>query len=95
MPPWHGPVRTGPRGRDFRRLWIAFGVSTAGTHISLVAFSLYLLDDFGAWAVGTCMATVALARLALLPWGGVLADRRSRTGLVAVQGYGLSPWAPR
>ncbi|MFL4907747.1 MFS transporter [Streptomyces sp. MMS24-I2-30] len=75
--------------RDFRRLWFSFTLSTAGTGVSMVAFSVYLLDEFGAWAVGSFMAVLAFARLILLPWGGVLADKRSRVGVIRT-GYGLS-----
>lgn len=76
-------------GKDFQRLWISFAIATAGTGISLVAFSVYLFDDFGPWAVGSFMAAVAFARLALLPYGGVLADRKPRIGVIRT-GYGLS-----
>ncbi|MFE4831730.1 MFS transporter [Streptomyces sp. NPDC056672] len=76
-------------GKDFRRLWISFAIATAGTGISLVAFSVYLFDDFGPWAVGSFMAAVAFARLVLLPYGGVLADKKSRVGVIRT-GYGLS-----
>ncbi|MGW3166850.1 MFS transporter [Streptomyces sp. NPDC001142] len=77
------------KSRDFRCLWFSFALSTAGTGVSLIAFSVYLLDEFGAWAVGSFMAVVAFARLIVLPWGGLLADRRSRVGVIRT-GYALS-----
>ncbi|MFE4538076.1 MFS transporter [Streptomyces scopuliridis] len=82
-------MKSSLRSKDFRRLWISFAISSAGTGVSLVAFSVYLFDEFGAGAVGYFMATVAFARLVLLPYGGVLADKRSRAGLIRM-GYGLS-----
>jgi hypothetical protein len=76
-------------GHGFRRLWMSFTLSSAGTGVSLVAFSVYLLTIFGAGAVGSFMAVVALARFTLMPWGGVLADKMSRLNVIRI-GYLLS-----
>ncbi|MEU2728574.1 MFS transporter [Streptomyces griseoviridis] len=76
------------KSRDFGRLWFSFALSAAGTGVSLVAFAVWLLDEFGAWAVGSFMAVVALARLVVLPWGGLLTDSRSRVSVIRT-GYAL------
>jgi MFS family permease len=88
-----------------RPLIVAFLLAfVANIQLGLVEsiWSLFISDRGGSdLIVGVSFSTIALARLALLPWGGRLADRGDQTRLLLVGfctmamvmgGYGVTPW---
>ena len=66
----------------FRRLWSAHAVSTAGTGMSLLVIPIFLLNEFGAFAIGLSLGAQTLVRLVGMPCAGVLADRVPRSLLI-------------
>ncbi len=76
-------VHKGLWNRNFLLLWQGQTVSLAGSSLSAVAFSLWIVDATGsAAALGAIMMVGSLTGLALSPVAGAVADRYSRVGIL-------------
>ncbi len=93
-------VRELMRDRRFALLWAGQAVNTVGHGLTVVALATLLVRTHGAGALGIVLAADSAAMALTLLAGGVVADRYSRTAvmavsdvlrLVAVLGYALSP----
>ncbi len=77
------PFRTAWAQRRWRRLLIAFAVSTTGDFIATIAIVIYLVERTGS---ASWVAAVAIARLVVMtvggPIGGAFADRFDRRRLM-------------
>ena len=77
------PFRTAWAQRRWRRLLIAFAVSTTGDFIATIAIVIYLVERTGS---ASWVAAVAIARLVVMtvggPIGGAFADRYNRRRLM-------------
>jgi MFS family permease len=73
------------RHRDFRLLWVGQSLSVIGDGIVIVALALFVTDLTGdATDLGLVLAAHALPLVALMPIGGVWADRLPRQRVVVV-----------
>ena len=88
------------RDRRFALLWLGQAVNTVGHGLTIVALATLLVRTHGAGTLGIVLAADSAAMAVTLLAGGVVADRYSRTAvmacsdvlrLVAVLGYALSP----
>ncbi|GAB4259894.1 MAG: MFS transporter [Deferrisomatales bacterium] len=69
--------------RDFLLLWQGQAVSLAGSSLSAVALSLWIVDATGsAAALGTIMMVGSITGLALSPLAGAAADRYPRVSIL-------------
>ncbi len=93
-------VRELMRDRRFALLWLGQAVNTVGHGLTIVALATLLVRTHGAGTLGAVLAADSAAMAATLLAGGVIADRYSRTAvmavsdvlrLVAVLGYALAP----
>ncbi len=93
-------VRELMRDRRFALLWLGQAVNTVGHGLTIVALATLLVRTHGAGTLGVVLAADSAAMALTLLAGGVVADRYSRTAvmavsdglrLVAVLGYALSP----
>jgi MFS family permease len=93
-------VRELMRDRRFALLWLGQAVNTVGHGLTIVALATLLVRTHGAGTLGVVLAVDSAAMAATLLAGGVVADRYSRTAvmacsdvlrLVAVLGYALAP----
>ena len=93
-------VRELMRDRRFVLLWLGQGVNTLGHGLTLVALATLLVKTRDAGALGLVLAVDSAAMGLTLLAGGVVADRYSRTTvmavsdmvrIVAVLGYALAP----
>jgi MFS family permease len=93
-------VRELMRDRRFALLWLGQAVNTVGHGLTIVALATLLVRTHGAGTLGVVLAVDSAAMGVTLLAGGVVADRYSRTAvmacsdvlrLVAVLGYALSP----
>lgn len=76
------------RDRSFRRLFLARSASLLGSAVAPIALAFAVLDRPGASAtdLGVVLAARSLAQVLLLLFGGVLADRVSRSRLMVASG---------
>ncbi len=93
-------VRELMRDRRFALLWLGQAVNTVGHGLTIVALATLLVRTHGAGTLGVVLAVDSAAMALTLLAGGVVADRYSRTAvmacsdvlrLVAVLGYALAP----
>src|SRR3954467_9199110 len=86
--------------RRFVLLWFGQAVNTLGHGLSIVALATLLTQDYGTSTLGVVLAVDSAAMGVTLLAGGVVADRYSRTAvmacsdvlrMVAVLGYALAP----
>ena len=93
-------VRELMRDRRFALLWFGQAVNTVGHGLTIVALATLLVKTHGAGTLGVVLAADSAAMGVTLLAGGVVADRYSRTAvmacsdvlrLVAVLGYALAP----
>ena len=71
------------RDPQLRALWFADWVSDVGNFITFIALAVYVHDLTGsATAVGFALALTSVPRLAIGPFGGILADRFDRRRLM-------------
>jgi hypothetical protein len=77
------------RHRDFRNLWIGYGLSAFGSQLSVLALPLLVLDTTGSAALAGLVGTLRLLAFTLtqLP-GGALADRFARKRMLALADAG-------
>ena len=71
------------RNRRFMIFWLGQAVSVVGTGMAPVAFAALVLPHYGVTGLGLVMATVSLVYGLALMGGGVIADRYSRTVVMA------------
>jgi len=71
------------RNRRFMIFWVGQAVSVVGTGMAPVAFAALVLPHYGVTGLGLVMATVSLVYGLALMGGGVIADRYSRTAVMA------------
>ncbi|MCI0686655.1 MAG: MFS transporter, partial [Sporichthyaceae bacterium] len=69
--------------RRFRLFWLGQATSTVGNGIRIVALASLILDRHDGQVLGLVLAADALATAVVLLAGGVLADRYSRTTVMA------------
>jgi MFS family permease len=84
-----GSVRSGPLGvRNFRLLTAGQFASTIGDYCYAIALPWFVLSSHGSTILlGTALACYGLPRTALIPLGGMLADRAGpRTTMLAADG---------
>lgn len=88
------------RDRRFVLLWFGQAVNTVGHGLTIVALATLLVTTHGASTLGLVLAVDSAAMALTLLAGGVVADRYSRTAVmavsdvvrvVAVLGYALAP----
>ena len=93
-------VRALLRDRRFALLWVGQAVNTTGHGLTIVALAALLLHTHGAGTLGVVLAVDSLAMGLTLLASGVVADRYSRTAvmavsdvlrMVAVLGYAVAP----
>ena len=93
-------VRELMRDRRFALLWLGQAVNTVGHGLTIVALATLLVETHGAGTLGLVLAADSAAMGLTLLAGGVIADRYSRTAVmavsdvvrsVAVLGYALAP----
>lgn len=93
-------VRELMRDRRFALLWLGQAVNTVGHGLTIVALATLLVQTHGAGTLGLVLAADSAAMGLTLLAGGVIADRYSRTAVmavsdvvrsVAVLGYALAP----
>lgn len=93
-------VRELIRDRRFVLLWFGQAVNTVGHGLTIVALATLLVKTHGAGTLGVVLAADSAAMALTLLAGGVIADRYSRTAVmacsdvvrsVAVVGYALAP----
>ncbi len=93
-------VRELMRDRRFALLWFGQAVNTVGHGLTIVALATLLVKTHGAGTLGVVLAADSAAMGLTLLAGGVVADRYSRTAVmacsdvaraVAVLGYALAP----
>jgi predicted MFS family arabinose efflux permease len=79
------PPRSLNRNRDFQLLWSGQALSTLGSHISWIAFPLFVLTTTGsAFQAGLVgFVVIGTGLVATLP-GGVIADRYDRKSVMLV-----------
>lgn len=86
--------------RRFVLLWFGQAVNTVGHGLTIVALATLLVKTHGAGTLGVVLAADSAAMALTLLAGGVIADRYSRTAVmacsdvvraVAVVGYALAP----
>src|SRR3954447_935120 len=86
--------------RRFVLLWFGQAVNTLGHGLSIVALATLLTQDYGTSTLGIVLAVDSAAMGVALLAGGVVADRYSRTAVmacsdlmrvIAVLGYALAP----
>ncbi len=86
-----------PKGlwnRNFLLLWQGQTVSLAGSSLSTVAFSLWIVDATGSASVlGAIMMAGAITGLALSPVAGAVADRYSRVSILVASDLALGVMA--
>lgn len=77
------------RHRDYRRMWLGYGISTLGSHFTQLALPLYVLDVTGSATTAGLVGTLRLLAFTLtqLP-GGALADRFDRRWTLAATDAG-------
>jgi MFS family permease len=71
------------RNRRFMIFWLGQAVSVVGTGMAPVAFAALVLPHYGITGLGLVMATTSLVYGLALLGGGVIADRYSRTAVMA------------
>lgn len=88
------------RDRRFALLWLGQAVNTVGHGLTVVALATLLVTTHGAESLGIVLAVDSAAMALTLLAGGVVADRYSRTAVmacsdvlrtVAVLGYAVAP----
>src|SRR4051794_14519705 len=93
-------VRELMRDRRFALLWLGQAVNTVGHGVTIVALATLLVSTHGAGTLGVVLAVDSAAMGVTLLAGGVVADRYSRTAvmacsdvlrMVSVLGYALAP----
>ena len=93
-------VRELMRDRRFALLWLGQAVNTVGHGLTVVALATLLVSTHGAETLGIVLAVDSAAMALTLLAGGVVADRYSRTVVMAcsdvlrtlaVLGYALAP----
>lgn len=70
--------------RRYLAFWLGGVTSVAGTAISLIALPALILPSRGPAAFGLVIASEAAAGVLLLLFGGVIADRYSRSAVMAI-----------
>ena len=76
-------MRTLLADRRFRLFWLGQATSTVGNGIRIVALAALVLDRYDGQTLGWVLAADSLATALVLLAGGVLADRYSRTTVMA------------
>ncbi len=93
-------VRELMKDRRFALLWLGQAINTVGHGLTIVALATLLVRTHGAGTLGVVLAADSAAMGVTLLVGGVVADRYSRTAvmacsdvlrMVSVLGYALSP----
>ncbi|MEW6490633.1 MAG: MFS transporter [Thermodesulfobacteriota bacterium] len=80
--------------RNFFLLWQGQTVSLAGSSLSAVAFSLWIVDATGSAAtLGAILMVGSLTGLVLSPAAGAIADRYSRVGILVACDVALGVFA--